>query len=92
MSEEPNPLQPKPRLPYEQASAPRARTGTGKVWAAIYAAIAIVFVSAAGYMHIGQRLGLMEPQVLFPSLGAVWFGIRAALALRAQPGGSDARG
>ena len=73
-------------------SAPAARRmGVGLIWAAIYAVIALVFTAAAAYMHVVKATPLMQPQVLFPSLGAVWFFIRAALALRAPGGGSDAR-
>lgn len=68
------------------------RLGLGRIWFAIYAVIALVFASAAAYMHVAQNVPLMQPQVLFPSLGAVWFVIRAALALRAPAGGSHARG
>lgn len=65
------------------AAAPPARLGMGRIWFAIYAAIALVFAGAAAYMHVAQNVPLMQPQVLFPSLGAVWFVIRAVLALRA---------
>ncbi|MBU6371691.1 MAG: hypothetical protein KJS97_03100 [Alphaproteobacteria bacterium] len=81
-----------PQAPQTPAAAPPARLGMGRIWFAIYAAIALVFAGAAAYMHIVQKAPLMQPQVLFPSLGAVWFVIRAALALRAPTGGSHARG
>lgn len=84
MSDAPNTSAPAP------APAPR-RMGVGLIWAAIYAVIALVFTAAAAYMHVVKAAPLMQPQVLFPSLGAVWFFIRAALALRAPGGGSDAR-
>jgi hypothetical protein len=72
----------------ESASTPARRFGAGPLWAGLYGVIALVFVAAATYMHAVQKIGLMQPQVLFPSLGAVWFVIRAALALAgAAPGG-----
>jgi hypothetical protein len=66
---------------------PVRRLGAGPLWAALYGVIALVFVAAATYMHAVQKVGLMQPQMLFPSLGAVWFIIRAALALAGARGG-----
>jgi hypothetical protein len=53
--------------------------------AIVYAAIAALFAGAAAYMHVVQKAGLMQPQVLFPSLGAVWFGFRALFSVLPKP-------
>ena len=58
----------------------------------LYVVVALVFAASAGYMLFVQKRAVAEPQVLFPALGAIWFSVRAALALRGRSGGSDARG
>jgi Flp pilus assembly CpaE family ATPase len=43
----------------------------------VYVAIAVGAAALAFYLHTAMGHRLMSPQVLFPSLGAVWFAFRA---------------
>jgi hypothetical protein len=49
----------------------------GRLLAFVYIAIALGMAGIAYYLHIAMGHRLMSPQVLFPSLGAVWFAFRA---------------
>ncbi|MFZ4069632.1 MAG: hypothetical protein ACOYJ6_05940 [Caulobacterales bacterium] len=42
-----------------------------------YVAIALGLAAMAFYLHTAMGHRLMSPQVLFPSLGGVWFAFRA---------------
>jgi hypothetical protein len=47
----------------------------------IYIAICMALAGAAAYMHMVQGVRLMDPRVLFSSLGAVWFFFRAVFSV-----------
>lgn len=47
-----------------------------RLLAFVYLAIALGLAAMAFYLHTAMGHRLMSPQVLFPSLGAVWFGFR----------------
>jgi hypothetical protein len=55
-----------------------------RLWAFIYLAIALGAAAMAYYLHTAMGARLMSPQVLFPSLGAVWFGFRAFFKFTGQ--------
>lgn len=74
-----DPLRPKPRDPLANDNAFDKAQGT-KRWAWLYVAVAVTAAVAAAIAHLVYEIGLMQPQVLFPSLGAVWFGFRALYA------------
>jgi hypothetical protein len=48
-----------------------------RLLAFVYVAIAFGVAAMAFYLHTAMGHRLMSPQVLFPSLGAVWFAFRA---------------
>jgi hypothetical protein len=73
------PGQVKPRLPFEQKTQAEASQMRQRMWAFVYAIVALGLCGMAYYMHVVRGISLMQPQVLFPSLGAVWFFIRAFL-------------
>jgi hypothetical protein len=74
------PGQVKPRLPFEQKAQAESANMRQRMWAFIFAVVALGLCGMAYYMHVIRGVGLMQPQVLFPSLGAVWFFIRAFLS------------
>jgi hypothetical protein len=65
----------KPPLP--QRLAAQGAQMQGRLLGFAYVAIALGAAGIAFYLHTAMGHRLMSPQVLFPSLGAVWFAFRA---------------
>ncbi len=68
--------------PTEKPPLPDRLAGAGaqmraRLLAFVYVAIALGLAAMAFYLHTAMGHRLMSPQVLFPSLGAVWFAFRA---------------
>ena len=72
----------KPRLPTDPAIAPGGGQGAKAAVLVIYALAFFAMAGAAAYMSFERGFAFTQPQVLIPTMGAVWFLVRIIMVAR----------
>ena len=75
----------KPRLPTDPALAPGGSQGARTAVLVIYAVAFFAMAGAALFMALGRGFAFTQPQVLIPTMGAVWFLVRIIMVARPRP-------
>jgi hypothetical protein len=84
MSEgEKKPWEAKSRLPFEPSLAPgAASSGARAIVLVIYVVAFLGMAGAAAFMMLARGAAFSSPQVLIPSVGAIWFFVRILMVAR----------